>query len=59
MDVLALAKLAYESYVKDAGGLNYEGKPCPKWDDLPQAIQQHWKVAVEAVRGAIEAEVLT
>ena len=59
MDDDALAKLAYEAYVDDAGGLNYQGKPCPKWDDLPEAIRQHWKVAVQAVRGAVEDQVLT
>jgi hypothetical protein len=49
-----LARLAYEAYVADAGGLNYQGLPCPEWDKLTPAIRQHWTVAVRVV-----ADVLT
>lgn len=45
-----LARLAYEAYVLDAGGLNYQGIPCPEWPDLPEAIRQHWCVAVRVIR---------
>jgi hypothetical protein len=49
-----LARLAYEAYVADADGLNYQGLPCPEWDKLTPAIRQHWVVAVRVV-----ADVLT
>lgn len=45
-----LARIAYEAYVADAGGLNYQGLPCPDWPDLTEAIRQHWCVAVRVVR---------
>jgi hypothetical protein len=41
-----LAQTAYEAYVEDAGGLNYQGNPCPVWSDLPDDIRRHWKVAI-------------
>ena len=40
------ARTAYEAYVADTGGLNYQGNPCPKWADLPPKIQHAWKAAV-------------
>lgn len=40
------ARRAYEKYIAHSGGLNYEGKPCPTWFDLPQAIRDHWLAAV-------------
>ena len=30
-------------------GLNYQGKPCPTWNELPENIRQKWRAAVEAV----------
>lgn len=44
----SLAKAAYERYCADAGNLNFRGEQCPAWNDLPQAIRDHW---VAAVRG--------
>jgi hypothetical protein len=35
----------YAAYTASSGGLNYQGKPCPKWDELPPAIQSHWCAA--------------
>lgn len=36
------AQGAYEAYVASSGGKNYEGKPCPEWDKLPEAVRGHW-----------------
>lgn len=44
------ARELYNTYVQHAGGVNYEGKPCPKWDDLPDAIRGHWQAVAETVR---------
>ena len=27
-------------------GLNYQGKPCPMWVELPEAIRGHWYTVV-------------
>lgn len=36
------AQVLYEKYCDSSGGLNFRGEPCPKWADLPSAIQSHW-----------------
>ncbi len=38
-----IAKVLYDAYVKQSGGLNYQGKPCPLWADLPEAIRENWR----------------
>lgn len=43
------AKRAYTRYVEHAGGVNYQGLPCPSWDQLPEAIRQHWVASVTHV----------
>lgn len=43
--VRVAARAMYESYVTNARGKNYEGKPCPKWEDLTAAIRGHWCAA--------------
>lgn len=40
------AQVAYEKYVAAAGGLNFQGLPCPTWDELPQKIRDNWVAAV-------------
>jgi hypothetical protein len=42
------ARAAYERYMTSCEGLNYEGKPCPKWDDLTDAVRKHWAAAVDS-----------
>ena len=44
--LLVLSEQAYEGYVRDVGGLNWQGQPCPKWADLPPKIQHAWKASV-------------
>lgn len=40
---------AYNAAGPSPQGLNYQGKPCPEWRDLPQAIRDKWDaVAAEA-----------
>ena len=50
----ALARAMYEAYTKSSGGLNYQGKPCPKWDELPAAICGHWQAAANVARIALK-----
>lgn len=44
----ALARKLYKVYTDSSGGLNYQGKPCPMFDDLPPAIQGHWEAVAIA-----------
>lgn len=44
-----VARRMYGAYTLSSGGLNYQGLPCPKWEDLPPKIQEHWEAASRAV----------
>lgn len=33
----------YAIYCASSGGKNFQGNPCPKWDELPEAVRGHWK----------------
>jgi hypothetical protein len=43
------AQRAYKAYGDSTGWVNFLGKPMPKWEDLPPAIQQAWRDATAAV----------
>lgn len=36
------ARELYEVYIANSDGLNYQGLPCPTWDDLPEEVRAHW-----------------
>ena len=42
------AEVEYCAYLTETGGLNYQGNPCPKWEDLPEGIQSAWHAAATA-----------
>ena len=44
---VALARKLYKAYTDSSGGLNYQGKPCPPWDDLTDPIRKHWTAAAK------------
>lgn len=46
---LDLAVELYNTYCESSGGLNYQGKPCPKWNDLPAAIRMHWTAVAKRI----------
>ena len=48
-----LGQELYQAYVLDAGGLNYQSKPCPLWQDLPPETQQHWCAVAETAKDSI------
>lgn len=56
--VRVTAREAYDAYVTNAGGKNYEGKPCPKWEDLTPAIRGHWCAAVIAASHNLQRDLL-
>jgi len=42
-------RIAYEAYVDSTGGVNYQGLPMPKYEELPSNIRSAWYAAVQAV----------
>lgn len=43
-NVLNRARDFYAIYMASCEGKNYEGKPCPQWRDLNDAVRGHWYV---------------
>lgn len=55
-----LAKIAYDAYVKKAGGVSLTtGDKLPEFDVLKESIQDAWDAAANAVLDHIEALVVT
>lgn len=51
-----LAKIAYDAYVKAAGGKSLvSGEPLPAFEDLPQEIQWAWDASSQAVARELSA----
>jgi hypothetical protein len=42
-------QLAYQAYAKATGGLTYDGRPMPAWDDLGDRIRHAWAAAALAL----------
>lgn len=42
------AQRAYAAYGHATGGLTFDGRPMPAWDDLGETIQQAWTAAAQA-----------
>ena len=47
--MIDVAKEAYTSYGEVTGGLNYMGRQMPRWDELPEKIQEAWVAASSTV----------
>lgn len=47
-----LAKVGYEAYAASSSWKNFQGNPMPQWDELPQAIRNHWQAATKAISDA-------
>lgn len=45
MDLIYLAKAAYEGYGKYTNNKNFRGDGMPEWDELPETIQFAWAAA--------------
>jgi hypothetical protein len=43
------AKIGYDAYGEAADWKNYQGKPMPKWEELPENIRRYWRVAAAAI----------
>lgn len=57
MDDYELGHTGYDAYGAKADWKNYEGKPMPKWDDLPQHIRDKWAAAARAIVEACREEI--
>lgn len=44
------ARKFYESYLDNSGGLAWDGRPCPTWDELNDAVKSHWCAVVHLAR---------
>lgn len=40
--LIEAAKRLYAAYTENAHNLNYQGLPCPAWDDLTDSVRSHW-----------------
>lgn len=40
-----VARSLYVAYVDNADGKNYQGLPCPAWNELTSAVRSHWCAA--------------
>lgn len=43
-----LAKIMWSAYCNQAGGVTFDGKPLPSWDDLGLDCQMCWIAAADA-----------
>lgn len=50
-----LGRLAYHAYGDHASWTTFDGRPMPLWDDLTDAVREHWDAAAEAVRTELES----
>ena|ERR1051325_2784938 len=40
--ILRRARDFYAVYCASSDGKNYQGLPCPEWDNLTDAVRRHW-----------------
>lgn len=53
-----LGKVGYAAYNEHQGGVNYEGKPIPAWDENPREdIKAAWDRASEAIADQVIATI--
>ena len=50
------AQTAYEGYAGFTGGMTFDGRPMPEWEQLPERIRLAWAAALDAVPTARFAE---
>jgi hypothetical protein len=45
----SLGQIAFEAYNEAKGGVTYDGKPIPPWEDVGDAVRSAWEAAARAV----------
>lgn len=48
-EIEAYCRVAWAAYKEEVGGVSFEDKPLPEWDDLGERQQYGWRAAVGAV----------
>jgi hypothetical protein len=48
-----LARLMYQAYYKEAGGLTFDGKPLPTWYQLGAPQHRCWIAAARAAKALL------
>lgn len=59
-EIESLARDFYAAYMVSCEGKNYQGNPCPQWQELPEAIRGHWRACARrayALRDALRGDV--
>lgn len=46
---LDIARAGYEAYAKQTGGKTHDGRPMPRWFDLPNRTTDAWMEAARAI----------
>lgn len=49
-----LARIAFDAYNAQAGGLTWDGKPIPPFGEVGEGVQANWRAAVHAVRARLD-----
>ena len=49
-----IAKLMWDAYAIQAGGITFDGKPLPTWDELGEDRQSCWVAAASVTADRIE-----
>lgn len=44
-----LAARVYDGYGEDAGWLTFDGRPMPRWHELPYKTRRHWCAGVAVI----------
>ena len=50
-----LGKLNFDAYAKSKGGLTYDKKPIPRWEEVGSEVQTGWIEGALAVKAALGA----
>lgn len=56
MTITEFAKIAFDAYCQERQNLTYDGKPNPKWEDLPSDVRKAWETATLEIIEAYNAE---
>ena len=53
-DLVKMERRMWEAYVKQAGGVSFDGQPLPTWDELGEERQSCWIAAASVAADRIE-----
>jgi hypothetical protein len=48
---ISLGQIAFEAYSKAVGGVTYDNKPIPHWNDVSPLVKKGWEAAAQSVAG--------